>query len=200
MSHFPDLVRLYCRTPEERFHARLSATGVFDFNLKNPMSKTYKCSQRTPLRMSAVIICDDLAFSATAAATLARVGLREDVNVEWNSAVWPVNALNEPELGTKALMHALNAHLVLLPASCAQSLPKWVFNWLNDWALHRSIPDAALGILAHGPAAEPGTLAPLLDFGRRHGLDVIVDNQQYSRGEAGEFLSTLPEGSRPSVG
>jgi hypothetical protein len=164
------------------------------------MPKSSKRYQQSRLRMSAVIICDDLAFSATAAATLARVGRRDDVDVEWKSVFWPMNALNKPELGTKALTHALDAHLILFPASCAQSLPTWVINWLTDWALHRTMPDAALGILAYDLAAGPGTLAPLLDFARRHGLHVIVDDQQHSQTKTGKFVSPASDASRQSIG
>ena len=76
-----------------------------------------------PTRMRAVIVCDDFAFAATAAATLARVGHQAGVNVQWTTKCWPMNALSDAMLAENALEETLDAHLIVFPARCAQSLP-----------------------------------------------------------------------------
>jgi hypothetical protein len=128
--------------------------------------------------MSAVIICDDLVFRARAAATLERVGQRDEVNVRWKTIFWPINALNEKELAKKALVDSMDAHLILFPARCAHSLPHWVLDWLDRWAIRRLVPDAAVAIIADDQTSEPAKLTPLIRFARMHGLTVIVDEQK----------------------
>src|SRR6185369_11480585 len=133
------------------------------------MSKKIKLRSRAPLCMSAVVICDDLAFRASAASALARVGGHVDVNVQWTTIFWPINALNEVSLAEKALVEASSAQIILFSARCARSLPHWVFDWLGRWATRRSIRDAALGIMADERPAELGKLTPpeLSQFARK---------------------------------
>jgi hypothetical protein len=145
--------------------------------MKARSRKRKSCSSAS-LSMSAVIICDDLVFRARAAATLERVGQRDELNVHWKTIFWPINALNEKELAKKALVDSLDAHLILFPARCAQSLPHWVFDWLDRWATMRTIRDAALGIMADENVPERTKLTPLISFARTHDLTVIVDEQK----------------------
>lgn len=128
--------------------------------------------------MSAVIICDDLAFSANAAATLKRVGQQDQVNIRWKTIFWPMNALNEKDLAEKALIDSLDAHLILFPARCAQALPHWVLDWLDSWAKLRTIREAALGVMADERVAEFSKLTPLLRLAHLHDLTVLVDPQR----------------------
>src|SRR5262245_31761870 len=139
------------------------------------MSKGRKFRSPETLVMSAIIICDDLAFRARVAETLTRVGRRDDVNVRWRTIFWPINALNEESLANRALADAVDAHLILFPARCAQSLPDWVFDWLNRWATSRTVRDAAVGIMADEHASDLANLAPVTRFARTHDLTVITD-------------------------
>lgn len=147
--------------------------------MNTPSTKGKSCSP-APLSMRAVIICDDLVFSARAAEALERVGQRNEVNVRWKTIFWPINILNEKELAKKALVDSLDAHLILFPARCAHSLPWWVFDWLNRWAVLRIVRDAAVGIIADEQASEPAKLTPLVRFARMHDLTVIVDERKRS--------------------
>src|SRR6267378_1541538 len=94
------------------------------------------------LLMKAVIICDDFAFAAKANATLRRVGYQAGVGVQWSVKCWPVNALNDT-----ALAETLDAHLIVFPSRCAQSIPSWVCNWLERWAEQRTIRSAAFRVI-----------------------------------------------------
>ena len=144
------------------------------------MSNSRKLGGSPPaLFMTAIILCDDLAFTARAESALARVGGTANVNVRWTTIIWPINALNEGPLAEKALVEALEARLILFPARCAQSLPHWVFGWLGRWAKLRSDRDAAIGIMCDY-ATDVGKPTPpeLFRFVRKHGLNLIVDEQQ----------------------
>jgi hypothetical protein len=120
--------------------------------------------------MKAIIICDDLAFAVSAASTLSRVGRRVDVSVQWTKIFWPINALSEPALAKQALTEASDAQLILFPARCAESLPEWIFDWLNRWVPVRTNSDSAIGIMNDGHISElrkPLTVE-LSRFAREH--------------------------------
>jgi len=159
--------------------------------MKTRSAKRKSCGPPS-LALSAVIICDDLVFRANAAATLERLGLRDEVNVRWKTIFWPINALNEKELAKKALVDSLDAHLILFPARCAHSLPHWVFDWLSRWVELRTIRDAALGIMADEHAAEFPKLTPLIRFARMHDLTVIVDQQRVLELAAPDLTGVAP--------
>jgi hypothetical protein len=141
------------------------------------MLKKTNPSCQPALIMRAVILGDDFAFTAHAAAALARVGRQADINVQWTTKCWPVNALNELAFAEKALVEALDAHLILFPENRAQSLPLQVLDWLSRWAARRTVQDAGLGVIKDGNAAQFTTsIVPELSrLARKHGLSFIVD-------------------------
>ena len=130
--------------------------------------------------MKAVIICDDFAFAAKANATLRRVGYRAGVNVRWTIKCWPVNALNETTLAKQALDETLDAHLIVFPSQRAQSLPSWVFSWLERWAARRHVQAAALGVISDSNAADlTKPVCPELSrFVQQHDLNLIIDGDR----------------------
>lgn len=129
------------------------------------------------LILKAVIISDDFAFAAMANATLRRVGYQAGVNAQWIIKCWPVNALNDPALAEQALAETLDAHLIIFPASCAQSLPSRVLDWLEEWATHRKIPAAALGVINDADTTGPTDIVypQLSRFIHEHDLNFIID-------------------------
>jgi len=133
--------------------------------------------------MKAVIICDDIAFAAKADATLRRTGRPDDIQIQWIVKYWPTSALHGDALAEKALVEALDAHLIVLAARDAEFVPSWLFDWLNRWAKQRQIQDAALGFLGDSNATGPTqSLCPALSILiRDHGLNIIMDRAVASR-------------------
>jgi hypothetical protein len=133
--------------------------------------------------MKAVIICDDIAFAAKADATLRRTGHREDIHIQWVLKYWLANALRGTSLAEKALVEALDAHLIVLPSRDAEFVPSWLLDWLNRWAERRQIQDAAFGFLPDSNAAAPTqSVCPELSILiRKHGLNIIMDRAVASR-------------------
>jgi hypothetical protein len=127
--------------------------------------------------MKAVIICDDIAFAAKADATLRRTGGRDDIQIQWVVKYWPASALHGTALAEKALVEALDAHLIVLPAQDAEFVPSWLVDWLNRWAEQRQIQDAALGFLSDSNAtARTQSVCPELSILiQGHGLNIIMD-------------------------
>jgi len=130
------------------------------------------------LIMKAVIICDDFAFAAKANATLRRVGYKAGVDVQWSVKCWPVNALNDTALAEKALAETLDAHLIVFPSRCAQSIPSWVCNWLERWAEQRTIRSAAFGVISDGTELTKEVDPELSRFIRQRDLNFIIDEER----------------------
>lgn len=126
--------------------------------------------------MKAVVICDDIVFAAKADSVLRSIGARRDVKVVWEVKCWPLNALTDATLGAKVLAESLDAHLLVLPAIYAGSIPKSLFDWLKRWAEQRQICDAGLGFIAegNGVALEQPVSPELSIFIRQHGLHLIM--------------------------
>src|SRR5262245_65488165 len=98
--------------------------------------------------MRAIIICDDIAFASKADAVLRTIGARREGQVVWEVKCWPMNALTDDALAARVLADSLDAHLVILPSSYAQSVPTSLLDWLKRWAVQRKICDAGLGFIA----------------------------------------------------
>src|SRR5215470_10624611 len=151
------------------------------------MSNRIKLCIPAAFCMKAVIISDDPLFASYASSTLARVGRQAGVNVHWTTKSWPIKALKEPASAEKALVEALDAHVILFPAHQTHSLPGWIFNWLARWAASRTIQDAAVGVISDEKSASCVTpLFPeLSSFVRVHGLSLIVNDERPANDSAG---------------
>jgi len=131
------------------------------------------------LILKAVIICDDFAFASKADATLRRVGYQAGADIQWIIKCWPVNALKDTVLAQETLAETLDAHLIIFPARCAQSLPSWVLDWLESWATQRKIQAAALGVINDADATVPPQIVhPRLSrIIHQHDLNFIIDER-----------------------
>lgn len=127
--------------------------------------------------MKAVIIYDDFAFLADAGAALKRAGRRPEVSAQWIIKNWPVKALHQLDVAETVLFEAADAHLLVLPARLAHSLPFWLRDWLERWAALRQIQDAALAVMSEDVGADfTGTVSPELGLlALKHGLLLITD-------------------------
>ena len=126
--------------------------------------------------MKAVIFCDDFAFAARARSILLRVGRRPDVNIHWKVKTWPIVALDQAALSEMIRSEVGDAHLIVISGDHARSLPLELRNWLEQWATHRHVEEAAVGVIdesAHSAVEteEFSELKLLLD---KHGLSLIT--------------------------
>jgi hypothetical protein len=154
------------------------------------MLKTDKVRTSTAVGMKAVVISDDLAFAAKACAILRRVGRRADMNVQWAVRCWQADALNDSTLAEKALVDTLDAHLIVLPARCASSLPLPLLDWLERWTEQRKIPDAALAVISDVTTDSPvySLCRRLSNLVREHSLNLIIDKGHVAKDEPKLFV------------
>jgi hypothetical protein len=134
-------------------------------------------NQRLDL-MKALIIYDDITCAANTTAILHRVAHHADITVKWEITPWRLNRLEFPPTANQALEDAADAHLIVFAVRSTPRLPAWLMDWLEEWARHRQIPDAAVAIIGDGTAV--AAVAPatteLSRFARQHGLSFIFNN------------------------
>jgi hypothetical protein len=110
------------------------------------MSKLKKQPSPHKSTMKALIIYDDLSSARGANVALQRSASNSGVALEWNVNPWQINLLQIPATAEEALREAWDAHLIVIAGRSAQSLPLWLYGWLEDWARGRKIQEAALAL------------------------------------------------------
>jgi hypothetical protein len=141
--------------------------------------------------LNAVIIYDDRDVAAKAKAALERAVERADRALRWSVELWRLDMLNLPPTADAALGEASAAHLVVLGVRQSRLLPVWLWEWLEEWALRRQVPDAALALF-HGAAAGVATPTPALaEFAERHGLSYIFGGSSAGGDDAAAFTRNL---------
>jgi hypothetical protein len=118
-----------------------------------------------------------------------------DETAQWNVKPLRVNLLTLAGLADAALSDAADAHLIVLALREAEPLHASLVDWLDQWAAHSQVPDAALAVFGGGNGAEH--LAPatpeLSHFAERHGLTFIFGDMGPTGNEAAGFLDDLHE-------
>ena len=163
---------------------------------RNHVSKSNKTLRSGDSMMKAVIICDGLAFVAKASARLQRVGCRADVRACWTIKSWPASSLKKSATAEQNLIDAADAHLIVIAARHAQSLPSRLREWLERWAALRRIQDAALAVINDGIHADfIKTVSPELTMlVQKHGLNFIIDEGPDTR-DAAKLAVRFPHDS-----
>ncbi len=134
--------------------------------------------------MNAIIIYDDLACAAKVNAMLARAAGRAEETAHWNVKPWRLDLLDRPPTVGESRRDAADAHLIVIALREPGSLPAGLLDWLETWAAHREVRDAALAVFGGGNSDAPTAPAMpgLLRLAERHGLSFIFDDG----GPAGE--------------
>ena len=145
--------------------------------------------------MKALIIYNDFARAARAAAALQHATWSANIAADWDLKPWRMDVLRFPSAADEALIEAADADLIVFAGSGAYSLPTWLKEWLNRWVMRREIEDVALAVIRD---IDAGTLAvpavpELCRFAARHGLSFILEKET---GPKSQPLSILPRSVR----
>lgn len=126
--------------------------------------------------MNAMIIYDEGNRAREASARLMRASDRADEATQWNFSVWRADMLEHPLLAEEALEQAVEAHLLMLAVAPQKELPPALLKWLETWAAHRRVGDAAVALLNGGFGDTLSAMATpaLLDLAERHSLSLIA--------------------------
>ena len=143
--------------------------------------------------MNAVIIYDDFVCAAKANAMLEKASYRAGEVALSDVKPWRVDLLNLPLTATEALRDTADAHLIVFALRPAQFLPVWLLGWLEHWAAHRQVGDAALAVFSgeSGDAPSASVVTELSRLAERHGLYFIFDDGGSVRDEVADFARDL---------
>jgi hypothetical protein len=97
--------------------------------------------------LKAVIIYDDFDSATRATALLERATVRADEAMKWDIKPWRFDVLKQPTLAALTVAVAANADLIVLALRQIHSPPAELLDWLESWAGHRRIEDAAVLVL-----------------------------------------------------
>lgn len=134
-------------------------------------------------RMKAVIFCDGFGFADRAHSILRRVGRHPNVDVRWIVKAWPIAALNHAVSSRNIRSEVEDAHLVVISGDQARSFPRQLRDWLQQWATHRRIEQAAVGVIDESghPAAELEAFYDLEQLIDEYGLNLITGQTRRAR-------------------
>jgi hypothetical protein len=77
-----------------------------------------------------------------------------------------------------ALEEASDAHLIIFAAHLSGSIPNWLLNWLEQWAMQRQVHDAALAVTeeSQGKIILAKATSELHQFAKQHRLFFMFDD------------------------
>ena len=143
--------------------------------------------------MNAVILYDDNGMAAKASALLDRAARRADEALLWNVKPWRCDMLRWAGTADLAFEDAQAAQLIVLALRNPTELPTRLFDWLEQWARQRYVPEAALAVFdgRQGDSLAPAPTRALSQFAERHGLCFILDDVLPGEDESATFLEDL---------
>ncbi|MGA2747839.1 MAG: hypothetical protein ABSG59_03605 [Verrucomicrobiota bacterium] len=100
--------------------------------------------------------------------------------VALHASLWRFDLMTLSESAPQAAADAADADVMLVAFGANDPVPATLFQWLVNWAEHRQIKDAALGVLPTGAATRQtgvATIASLRRLAQRHGLGFICRNE-----------------------
>ena len=103
----------------------------------------------------------------------------------FNAKLWRFDLMTLSECFLQAEADAADADVMVVAFGPDEPVPPKLFQWLGDWAEHRHIRDAALGVLPTGAATRQiglKSVAALRSLARRHGLGFICPEEPIKPG------------------
>ncbi|MCL5098670.1 MAG: hypothetical protein M1608_14300 [Candidatus Omnitrophica bacterium] len=139
--------------------------------------------------MNTVVIYENYELAANAVSILKRVAQHADPAVELNLKPWRLDVLTTPPMTNAALAEAIDAELIILAMQESEPLPAWLMDWMELWAGHRQVQNAAVALLCgkEGKTLAAADAKDLQQFTDRHGLSYLS-----SQGETAKNESTDP--------
>ena len=144
------------------------------------------------LTMKAAIIYDDFDFAGRTAALLERAAVRSDEAMKWDVKPWRLELLKPSSLAAAALDETVDADLIVVALCKTHLLPDELMGWLEHWAAHRQVGDAAMMVLCPEETAGPmSSWNRLKEFAEWRGLLFLGSHDLRNDGESMDFVHRL---------
>jgi hypothetical protein len=144
------------------------------------------------LTLKAAVVYDDFDFAARTAALLERAARRSDEALKWDVKPWRIDLLKPSSLADAALEETLDADLVVVALCTTHLLTDDLMEWLEHWAAHRQIGDAAMLVLCPEETAGPASCwNRLKEFAEWRGLFFLGSHSLQTDLESADFVRRL---------
>jgi hypothetical protein len=130
---------------------------------------------RPPPATNMFLAYDTAETAQTARNLVDHVTARLKSELAVHAKMWRFDTATPSPSVTQAESEAADADVMIVAFGASKTLPEGLLKWLGEWAKHRHIRSAALGVLptgAHTRDAGPA-IAELRQLARRYGLDFI---------------------------
>lgn len=125
-----------------------------------------------------VLLYGDAESGSSAHRLLTAVATHSESSATWESDLWRFDVMQEKPVAAQALKRAQDADLIMLSANSIEEPPAWLMEWLGEWAVSRSVPDAAVAAWCRHASDQPATagVEKLRQFAQAHGLAFLCAN------------------------
>jgi hypothetical protein len=145
--------------------------------------------------MKALIIYETISSALKAIISLRNADSSAGQQTPWKIKLWRIGLMRFPSMAGEALHESSDTNLILCAVRRTQALPSWMKHWLERWAMHRKIADAAVALMVDD-AHDTGQVALANDmskFSADHNLTFVANSEQKSKAEA-PFAYCRPPG------
>jgi hypothetical protein len=151
--------------------------------------------------LKAVIIYDDFDSATRATALLERAALRASEGMKLDIKPWRCDVLKQPALAALTVAVAANADLIVFALNRIQSqTTELVLAWLNNWAAHRRIEDAAIvALYKETNHSKSKFWVKIRNFSETHNLSFLGDHDIRHDGSSLEPVQRLPPQKQADV-
>jgi hypothetical protein len=104
-------------------------------------------NEHLKLNMKALIIYDTISSALKAINSVRNADSSAGAQTPWKIKLWRIGLMRFPSIAGEALHEASDANLILCAVHRTQGLPSWMKHWLERWAMHRKIADAAVALM-----------------------------------------------------
>jgi hypothetical protein len=133
----------------------------------------------TEATMKAVVVYDDFELVGNATALLDLLSPLPDQTLQWVVRSYQFAQLKHAAGAKAAWVEAADADLIAVAMNNRVSLPCWIANWLETWAMRRQVKDPTFLVLSGGSKAghSPAGVQQLCRFASRHGLACVCEDE-----------------------
>lgn len=145
--------------------------------------------------MNALILYDELHLATKARGMLTRAMEQAGEITWWNVQPWRINLLSPTGRPDVSPADAADAHLIILAVRSQADLSPGLVDWLEQWAGHRLVPDAALAVFdgGSGDTLSTNVSIELRRFADRHDLSFIFGERDQADYESSAIAQSLHE-------
>jgi hypothetical protein len=152
------------------------------------------------LTLKAAVIYDDFDFAARTAALLERAAIRPDEATKWDLKPWRLDLLKPSSLADAALDETADADLMVVALCKTRRLPDELLEWLEHWAAHRQVADAAvLGLCPEEIAGPRSSGNRLREFAEWRGLLFLGSHSLQNDGDSMDFIQRVWQRKHPGL-